>query len=54
MAKYVIHYTLEGQRRWDFAQLEQGTFEEAAQALRALHGDTEAETLEVTKVTKAL
>jgi hypothetical protein len=54
MARYVIHYTLDGQRRWDFAQLEQGTVEEARAALIALHGEPQADSLQDIRVTKAL
>nr|WP_178132045.1 hypothetical protein [Pseudomonas sp. C2B4] len=36
--KYVIKYKLNGERRFEFAQLENGTEEEAKAALDALHG----------------
>lgn len=36
--KYVIKYKLNGERRFEFAQLENGTAEEAKVALDALHG----------------
>jgi len=36
--KYVIKYKLNGERRFEFAQLENGTAEEAKAALDALHG----------------
>lgn len=36
--KYVIKYKLNDERRFDFAQLETGTEEEARAALEALHG----------------
>jgi hypothetical protein len=36
--KYVIKYKLNGERRFEFAQLENGTEEEAKAALAALHG----------------
>jgi hypothetical protein len=54
VARYVIHYTLDGQRRWDFAQLESGSLEEALQALLALHGEAQAGAWSDIKVTKAL
>ena len=39
--KYVIKYKLNGERRFEFAQLENGTVEEAKAALDAIHGTTE-------------
>mgnify|MGYP001098608833 CR=1 FL=1 len=36
--KYVIKYKLNGERRFEFAQLENGTEQEAKAALDALHG----------------
>lgn len=36
--KYVIKYKLNGERRFEFAQLENGTEAEARAALDALHG----------------
>ena len=39
--KYVIKYKLNGERRFEFAQLESGTEEEAKAALDAIHGQTE-------------
>jgi hypothetical protein len=54
VARYVIHYTLDGQRRWDFAQLENGSLDEALKALLAIHGQDQAEALRDIKVTKAL
>jgi hypothetical protein len=39
--KYVIKYKLNGERRFEFAQLEHGTAEEAKAALDAIHGQTE-------------
>jgi hypothetical protein len=38
--KYVIKYKLNGERRFEFAQL-QSTVEEARAALDAIHGQTE-------------
>ncbi|MFV0934692.1 hypothetical protein [Pseudomonas jessenii] len=37
--KYVIKYKLNGERRFEFAQLENGTQEEAKAALDAIHGE---------------
>ncbi|WP_263264285.1 hypothetical protein [Pseudomonas sp. RIT-PI-S] len=54
MSRYVIHYTLDGQRRWDFAHLEHGSVEEAVQALLAIHGEAQAEALKDIRVTRAL
>lgn len=54
MTRYVIHYTLDGQRRWDFAQLEHGTPEEALAALLAIHGQEHADSLKDIRVTRAL
>jgi len=51
--KYVIKYKLNDERRFDFAQLETGTEEEARAALEALHGKTDDVISEV-KVSKAL
>ena len=39
--KYVIKYKLNGERRFEFAQLEQGTVEEAKAALDAIHGQSD-------------
>lgn len=39
--KYVIKYKLNGERRFEFAQLENGTKEEAKAALDAIHGQTD-------------
>lgn len=39
--KYVIKYKLNGERRFEFAQLENGTEEEAKAALDAIHGSSE-------------
>ncbi|EJL01420.1 MULTISPECIES: hypothetical protein [Pseudomonas] len=51
--KYVIKYKLNGERRFEFAQLKTGTQEEALAALHALHGQTDDEISEVS-VSKAL
>ncbi|MCL9800435.1 hypothetical protein QZR14_00565 [Pseudomonas sp. rhizo66] len=39
--KYVIKYKLNGERRFEFAQLENGTEEEAKAELDKLHGQDE-------------
>lgn len=51
--KYVIKYTLNGERRFEFAQLETGTIEEAKAALDAIHGQSE-DVISDIKVSKAL
>ena len=51
--KYVIKYKLNDERRFEFAQLETGTEEEALAALQKLHGETDDVISEV-KVSKAL
>lgn len=50
--KYVIKYKLSDERRFDFAQLKTGSEDEAREALKKLHGDTEVFT--DIKVSKAL
>jgi len=51
--KYVIKYKLNGERRFEFAQLENGTEEEAKTALQKLHGET-ADVISEVSVSKAL
>ncbi|BBH32817.1 hypothetical protein ACWA6H_17445 [Pseudomonas bijieensis] len=51
--KYVIKYKLNGERRFEFAQLENGTEEEARAALQKLHGETDDVISEI-GVSKAL
>ncbi|MHA3735275.1 hypothetical protein ACXR0M_06310 [Pseudomonas sp. Eth.TT006] len=51
--KYVIKYKLNGERRFEFAQLEQGTVEEAKAALDAIHGQT-GDVISEIAVSKAL
>ena len=51
--KYVIKYKLNGERRFEFAQLENGTVEEAKAALDAIHGQTQDEISDIA-VSKAL
>jgi hypothetical protein len=50
--KYVIKYKLNGERRFEFAQLENGTAEEAKAALDALHGSEDV--ISEISVSKAL
>ncbi len=50
--KYVIKYTLNGERRFEFAQLENGTEAEARAALEAVHGKDDV--IADVKVSKAL
>ncbi|MGC5703251.1 hypothetical protein J4P02_23935 [Pseudomonas sp. NFXW11] len=51
--KYVIKYKLNGERRFEFAQLANGTQEEARAALEALHGQS-ADVISDVSVSKAL
>ena len=51
--KYVIKYKLNGERRFEFAQLENGTEAEARAALDAIHGQSEDVISEIS-VSKAL
>ena len=51
--KYVIKYKLDGERRFEFAQLANGTEEEARAALVAIHGEGPVEITEI-RVSKAL
>jgi hypothetical protein len=51
--KYVIKYKLNGERRFEFAQLEQGTEEEAKAALDVIHGQTD-DVISDISVSKAL
>ena len=39
--KYVIKYKLNGERRFEFAQLQNGTAEEAKAALDAIHSQSD-------------
>jgi hypothetical protein len=47
--KYVIQYKLNGERRFEFAQLQDGTEEEAKAELKKLHGDDEITEVKVSK-----
>jgi hypothetical protein len=51
--KYVIKYKLNGERRFEFAQLETGTQEEGQAALQALHGQSD-DVISDVSVSKAL
>ncbi|MFJ4193910.1 hypothetical protein [Pseudomonas sp. NPDC089534] len=51
--KYVIKYKLNGERRFEFAQLEKGTQDEAKAALEALHGQS-GDVISDVSVSKAL
>jgi hypothetical protein len=51
--KYVIKYKLNGERRFEFAQLVNGTEEEAKAALDAIHGSSE-DVISDISVSKAL
>lgn len=51
--KYVIKYKLDGERRFEFAQLQTGSEAEARAALEAIHG-TSGEVISDIKVSKAL
>ncbi|WP_095153790.1 hypothetical protein [Pseudomonas sp. Irchel 3E13] len=51
--KYVIKYKLDGERRWDFAQLPDNSQEQAREALRKIHGD-DADKITEIQVSKAL
>ena len=51
--KYVIKYKLNGERRFEFAQLENGTEAEAKAVLDALHGQSE-DVISDISVSKAL
>lgn len=51
--KYVIKYKLNGERRFEFAQLVDGTVEEAKAALDAIHGQSD-DVISQIAVSKAL
>ena len=51
--KYVIHYKLDDQRCWDFAQLTDDSLEQARAALKTMHGE-DAERITEIRVTRAL
>ncbi len=53
MTKYVIHYKINGERRWDFAQLETGSLEEAKAALAAIHGESDEPITDI-RISRAL
>ncbi len=47
--KYVIKYKLDGEQRFDFAELDTGTDEEAKAALKKMHADEELSDIKVSK-----
>lgn len=47
--KYVIKYKLDGEQRFEFAELENGTDEEAKAALKKMHADEELSDIKVSK-----
>jgi len=47
--KYVIKYKLDGEQRFDFAELKNGTDEEAKAALKKMHTDKELRDIKVSK-----
>ena len=51
--KYVIKYKLNGERRFEFAQLENDSDEHALAALKAIHGDS-GDVISDVKASKAL
>ncbi|WP_164897238.1 hypothetical protein [Pseudomonas alkylphenolica] len=51
--KYVIKYKIDGERRFDFAQLSSDAPEEVQAALQKLHGE-DAKNITDIKVSKAL
>jgi hypothetical protein len=53
VTKYVIHYKINGERRWDFAHLQTGSLDEAKAALAAIHGDSDEQITEI-RISKAL
>ncbi|WP_177331211.1 hypothetical protein [Pseudomonas sp. NBRC 111119] len=51
--KYVIKYKLDGQRRWDFALMQDDSQAQAMDALRKIHGE-DADKISDIQVSKAL
>lgn len=47
--KYVIKYKLDGEQRFEFAELETGSAEEAEAALKKLHSSEELSDIKVSK-----
>ncbi|SDT04556.1 hypothetical protein [Pseudomonas granadensis] len=47
--KYVIKYKLDGEQRFEFADLESGTEEEAEAALKEIHTDDKVSDIKVSK-----
>lgn len=51
--KYAVSYKLNGERRFEFAQLQSASAEEARAALEKMHGQSDDQITDV-KVSKAL
>ncbi|GFM67961.1 hypothetical protein K5D34_05770 [Pseudomonas cichorii] len=51
--KYAVSYKLNGERRFEFAQLQSASVEEARAALEKMHGQSDDQISDV-KVSKAL
>ncbi|KAA8697538.1 hypothetical protein RA263_07125 [Pseudomonas syringae pv. tagetis] len=51
--KFAVSYKLNGERRFEFAQLQSASIEEAEAALKKMHGQSDDEITDV-KVSKAL
>jgi len=47
--KYVIKYKLDGEQRFEFAELDTGSAEEAIAALKKLHKDEELSDIKISK-----
>jgi hypothetical protein len=47
--KYVIKYKLDGEQRFEFAELESGTEKEAEAALKKMHTTEEVSDIKVSK-----
>lgn len=47
--KYVIKYKLDGEQRFEFAELESGTEEEAEAALKKMHTNEPVSDIKVSK-----
>ncbi|MCI8211483.1 hypothetical protein AUC61_18295 [Pseudomonas sp. S25] len=51
--KFAVSYKLNGERRFEFAQLQSASVEEARNALQKMHGDS-SDVISDVKVSKAL
>lgn len=51
--KFAVSYKLNGERRFEFAQLQSASVEEARAALQKMHGESDDQITDV-KVSKAL